>query len=205
VYELILRLDDEINLLYPNYHLTAYRDYLDKKEYNDKTPSDVYNKLWKISYELDAILNQEYTPNETFILAKKIEYDLQKITFFFTGHSFTIPQKRYTNKRPSDVFAMSKQLMDTLQKIKQRGNIQSAKIALPKDELITPTTVYNALRIISGTISEIRIYYGIEAQDYIFHQVEDKTPSDVYEETQHATHLAQNILKDSSYETLPAK
>ena len=200
VYELILRLDDEINLLYPNYHLTAYRDYLDKKEYNDKTPSDVYDNLWKLSYELDAILNQEYTPNETYVLAQKIKNDLQEISKFFTGKNLTIETKRYKNRRPSDVFMMSKKLMNTLQEIKKRGNITSAKIALPQDVSITPTTVYNALRIISGTISEIRIYYGIEEKEITLQKVDNKTPSDVYEVTEDATKIAQKILKDRSYE-----
>jgi len=200
VYELILRLDDEINLLYPNYHLIAYRDYQHKKEYNDKTPSDVYDNLWKLSYELDAILNQEYTPNETYLLARKIENDLQKVAIFFTGHCFKIEKKIYSNKRPSDVFLMSNQLMDTLQKIKQRANIQSARVALPKDSLITPTTVYNALRIISGTISEIRIYFGIETQDKNLKNLQEKNPSDVYEVTEKTYKIAKKILEDYSYE-----
>ena len=200
VYELILRLDDEINLLYPEYHLTAYRDYLDKKEYNDKTPSDVYDNLWKLSYELDAILNQEYTPNETFVLAKKIENDLQEIAKFFTGKKMSVAVHHYKNRRPSDVFGMSQQLMDTLHAIKRRGNISSAKIALPQDQSITPTTVYNALRIISGTISEIRIYYGIEEKEIELKKVDNKTPSDVYTVTEKATNIAKKILEDRSYE-----
>ena len=200
VYELILRLDDEINLLYPNYNLTAYRDYLNKKEYNDKTPSDVYDNLWKLSYELDAILNQEYTPNETFVLAKKIENDLQEISKFFTGKKITVESHTYKNRRPSDVFVMSQNLMDSLQEIKRRGNISSAKIALPQDKSITPTTVYNALRIISGTISEIRIYYGIEERDIDLKKVDNKTPSDVYEVTERANNITKKILEDRSYE-----
>jgi len=200
VYELILRLDDEINLLYPNYNLTAYRDYLDKKEYNDKTPSDVYNNLWKLSYELDAILNQEYTPNETYVLAQKIENDLQEIAKFFTKKEIRVETVQHKNKRPSDVFLMSINLMNTLQEIKKRGNITSAKIALPQDNSITPTTVYNALRIISGTISEIRIYYGIEEKNIKLQQVDNKTPSDVYGVTERATKIAKQILQDRSYE-----
>ena len=200
VYELILRLDDEINLLYPKYNLIAYRDYLNKKEYNDKTPSDVYDNLWKLSYELDAILNQEYTPNETFVLAKKIENDLQEIAKFFTLKKIVVESHQYKNRRPSDVFIMSQNLMDKLQEIKRRGNISSAKIALPQDTFVTPTTVYNALRIISGTISEIRIYYSIEEKDIELQRVDNKTPSDVYEVTERATNIAKKILEDPSYE-----
>ena len=204
VYELILRLDDEINLLYnqegSSFHLISYRDYLNKKEYNDKTPSDVYNNLWKISYELDTILNQDYTPNETYILAKGIQQDIDKLAHFFTHKELSASQKHYMLKRPSDVFEESSQLMDLLQAIKERGNLKSVKVSLPRDKVITPTTVYNALRIISGTISEIRVFYGIEKSSAELEMAKDKTPSDVFEVIENTNSVAHKVLEDSSYE-----
>ena len=204
VYELILRLDDEIDLLYnkenPDYKLISYRDYMDKKEYSDKTPSDVYNNLWKISYELDTILNQDYTPNETFILAKSIKNDIKKLACFFTESALNINIKSYTSKRPADVFEKSVFVMDQLQEIKDRGNLKSVKVSLPKDRIITPTTVYNALRIISGTISEIRVYYGVKRSTTTVELVSDKTPSDVYQIVEESSSLLKKILQDSSYE-----
>jgi dsDNA-binding SOS-regulon protein len=204
VYELILRLDDEIDMLYNkssiNYKLVSYRDYMDKKEYIDKTPSDVYNNLWKISYELDTILNQDYTPNETFILAKNIQNDVKKLAKYFTKKNIDIETKTYTLKRPSDVFEKSLYLMDQLQAIKDRGNLKSVKVSLPKDRIITPTTVYNALRIISGTISEIRVYYGIKRSTQEVELVSDKTPSDVYKIIESTSKVLSQVLQDSSYE-----
>ena len=205
VYELILRLDDEINLLYNTnnneYHLISYRDYMQKKEYTDKTPSDVYNNLWKISYELDTILNQDYTPNETYILAKSINSDVKKLAIYFTGKEIDVKSKNYTLKRPSDVFYKSDYLMEQLQTLKERGNLKSVKIALPRDKVITPTTVYNALRIISGTISEIRVYYGIERSSATQAEIAtDKTPSDVYKIIESSSEIIKKILQDSSYE-----
>jgi len=201
VYELILRLDDEINLLYKgSLHLASYRNTMNKREYNDKTPSDVYNNLWKLSYELDAILNQEYTPNETYVLALKIRNDLLAMEDFFTTIPSIPKEKKYHSKRPFDVFTQSDNLMDILQNIKNRGNLKSVKIALPRDEVITPTSVYNALRIISGTISEVRVHYGIESSKDFTYQPKDKTPSDVYSIVENATQVANEILKDDNYE-----
>ena len=207
VYELILRLDDEINLLF-NYEdiqandnkLESYREVINKKHYKEKTSSDVYDYLWKVSYELDAILNLDYTPNETYVLAKKIENDIQKIAEYFLKHSLNLELKQNISKKPSDVFASSLQLLDKLQYIKDRGNFTSVKTTIPKDKVITPTSVYNALRIVSATISEIRVFYGISESDYTISVVENKTPSDVYSVVELANRIISKALKDSNYE-----
>ena len=204
VYELILRLDDEINLLYSKYDkehpLQSYREILEKKQYVDKTPSDAYDNLWKISYELDSILNQDYTPNETFVLAKKIEQDLQAIGKYFLNKNITIKKTKVDSKRPSDVFEESLKLLDKLQLVKERGDLVSVKTAIPKDKVITPTSVYNALRIISATVSEIQVYYGITNNNYTNIHVSDKTPTDVYEVVQTLNDIVNQVLEDSNYE-----
>ena len=204
VYELILRLDDEINLIYKDSlsqsALKSFREVLDKNIPFDKTPSDAYNNLWKISYELDAILNQDYTPNETFVLAKNIENDIEDIAKHFLSKKIKLKEKEIKSKRPSDVFAESVKLLDKLQYIKDRGNLKSVKTAIPKDKFITPTSVYNALRIISATISEIHVYYNINSHiDSPVHAL-NKTPSDVYSVLELANRTLDIVLKDSSYE-----
>jgi hypothetical protein len=107
---------------------------------------------------------------------------------------------RYNSKKPSDVFALSLKLLDTLQTIKDRGNLKSVKTTIPEDKVITPTTVYNALRIISATISEINIFYEIKYTIKRQIDVSNKTPSDVYSVVEHSIRVVQSTLKDSSYE-----
>ncbi|SFV62958.1 hypothetical protein MNB_SM-5-783 [hydrothermal vent metagenome] len=203
VYEIILRLDDEINLLYNskkyNYNLVAYRNFLDKKIYQDKTPSDVYHNLWQLSYELDTILNKEYTPNETYILASKIKKDISYLATYLTKREINILQKSHETKSPRDVFKQSLLLMKRLDAIKRRGNLQSPSITIPKDKIITPNSVYNALRIIGGTISELHIYYDIEHNNNNNNN-NNKTPSDVYSVVESTNEIAKEILEDSSYE-----
>ena len=204
VYELILRLDDELGLIYKEIFmdtpiLNSYRELLYKQHYTKKTPSDAYDNLWKISYELDAILNEEYTPNETYILAKKIENNLLEMEKFFVGKVVKVENKRYKSKRPSDVFFKSLKILKKLEFIKQRGNFKSAKVTIPKDEIITPTSVYNALRIISATISEIEVYYSIPKSRKNWNIDSDKTPTDVYEVVQNAELILTNIIEENRY------
>ena len=209
VYELILRLDEEINLLYNSkkydYHLTAYRDYLDKKEYQDKTPSDVYHNLWRLSYELDTILNQQYTPNETYALASRLQKDINVLANTLLKKKVHIKLKKHESKSPRDVFYKSLELMQTLEKIKQRGDIQSVSISIPRSKEITPNSVYNALRIINGTVSELHVHYDIEHggnnnNNNNNNKITNKTPSDVYSVVEAANNIAKAILEDSNYE-----
>lgn len=205
VYEIILRLDDELGLIYydalqNNPILSSYRDLVYKKHYKKKTSSDVYDNLWKISYELDAILNEEYTPNETYILAKNIENNLLKMENFFLGKNIQISVKKFQAKRPSDVFFKSLSLLKDLEFIKKRANFKSVQVTIPQDDIITPTSVYNALRIISATISEIDAYYGIAQTLKISKINKDKTPTDVYEVVDTMQKIVSHILEESSYE-----
>ena len=208
VYELILRLDDEINLLYNskkyNYHLKAYRNYLDKKEYQDKTPSDVYHNLWRISYELDIILNQQYTPNETYTLASKIKRNLNLLAKVLIKKNIDVNIIKHETKSPRDVFEQTLLLMNKLQRIKRRGNLQSASIAIPKDRIITPNSVYNTLRIINGIVSELHVHYTVTHNNNSSSNSNNKTlnksPSDVYSVIEAANKITEKIIEDDSYE-----
>ena len=204
VYELILRLDDELSLVYKgslssNPVLNSYRELHSKKHYKKKTPSDVYDNLWRISYELDAILNEEYTPNETYILARKIENDILKMQQYFLENPKKIEKKNFKAKRPSEVFTKSLEILKELEFIKERGNFKSAQITIPQDEVITPTSVYNALRIISATISEIDVYYEIARSPVVVQVKADKTPTDVYRVVEYAQRLVAQIIAEDSY------
>ena len=207
VYELILRLDDELTLIYndnpfldESLHLVAYRNYMNKKEYHDKVPSDVFNKLWQVSYELDTILNQAYTPNETYVLAKRIERDVDLITKHFLGRNYKLKLKKSDSKRPADVYKEAQILMDKIQRLKERGNMNSVKIAIPKESNITPTTVYNALRIISATLSEVRVFHKISKEFIEEDAVQNKSPSDVYGVVERLNRKVTLLLRDQSYE-----
>jgi len=201
VYELILRLDDELNLIYKDsFKLSAYRALSNKKYFTDKTPSDAYNNLWKISYELDAILNQDYTPNETYILAKKIQNEIKLLEKFLIGKNIKVIPTHVKSKKPSDVFQKSIQLLELLQDVKERGNFKSVKIILPNEKIKTPTSVYNALRLVSATLSEIEVHYSIEPPYKDILNVKNKTPSDVYETVDDTIKIISNIFKDSNYE-----
>jgi len=76
----------------------------------------------------------------------------------------------------------------------------SAKTTIPKDRIITPTSVYNALRIVSATIAEVRVYFDIQEDQGEFSQSTGKTPSDVYSLVEAANTQISKLLQNDNYE-----
>ena len=185
-YALIDRLDSIVSLiLQQNYDKTIkeYKYSINKIIFKEKTPSDVYNNLWKISNILDILLGKEYTPNETYTLALHINNDILSLLTHFNIKSKNKNKKLLptSNKTPSDVFNESLKLYANVNKIKQRANIKSTSIDIPQQTIITPNTVYNALRIIIASLNELQTYYEINQNEISLEEInKNKTPSDVY-------------------------
>ena len=203
IFDLILMIDNELNILLKKEGLNNIKSWslkLNKTSYKNKTPSDVYNNLWKISNLFDTILGIQYTPNETYILAKKIEQQIDIISLSLTQKlKTTINNEK--NKQPSDVFNLSIEVYDILNVIRSRANVTGeSRIIIPRDEIITPTTVYNSLRLVNATVNELRINFNIEREfkDEIISM--DKSPSDVYNILNSIKTKLLFLLKDNNYE-----
>jgi len=203
IYELVLRLDDEMNILL-NAHgvknAIPWTSVLEKQISENKTSSDVYHNLSKISNLFDAILGLEYTPNETYVLAKQIEYKIDLISMFLNkkNNHLVISDE---NKQPSDVFDLSLEVYTILNKIQKRANIPGElNIIIPKDKIVTPTTVYNSLRLINAATNVLRLNFNIEEKIHEDMTVTNKTPSDVYGLLQNIKGKLLFLLEDKNYE-----
>jgi len=202
VYELVDRLDSITSLIiYKNYNqqVKQYKYQFSKNQYSNKTPSDVYNNLWKISRKLDRLLGTEYTPNETYMLATEINIKVNAIiNHFKLTANVAIPDR--STKSPRDVFMASIALYDVLKKARVRANIKSKIIIIPVEDKITPNSVYNALRIITASINSFNIHYGIVIPDKICsNTVTGKTPTDVYKLITQASNKLNGLFTDENY------
>ena len=203
VYELLIMIDDEISIIMEKNGIKNVQRWsyiLDKKHYSDKLASDVYHNLWKISSTIDIFRGIQYTPNETFILAKKLEQRINKIVKHLTGKNPTISITQSYDKRPSDVFHLSLELYDILTKIEKRANLSVGNIEIPREKTITPDTVYNSLRVINATLIDLSINFDIQTNVSKIVLSNKKTPSDVYDVINKSYHTLETLLEDSSYE-----
>ena len=205
VYEQVERLDFTVTLiLQQNYNknIKHYKYMFEKHKYSGKTPSDVYNNLWLISKILDQLIGTSYTPNETFILAKNISRSIDTINKHFQIKQSKYPIENITknSKSPKDVFDESLKIYQTFKKIQSRANIKDENVIIPKEKNTTPTTVYNALRIIIASLNEFMIEYNIQYDDKIVtDNVKDKTPTDVFIVIHKANINLNRLLTDENY------
>ncbi len=206
VYEIVLRIDNEIALIAKKSkikNIISWNSVLNKKYYDDKTPSDVYDNLWKISYLLDSILGTEYSPNETYQLAVEIEKNIRNISKYLLKRDVKIDidiDEDIDNKRPKDVLKKSFELYKSIDRVQKRANSTTTMINIPKDKIITPTSVYNTLRVINATINELRIYFGIEDTTKKVLLEKEKSPTDVYIVIDRANKFLLETFKDDNYE-----
>jgi len=210
VYEMVIRLDGIITILLKKAGYKNVKEYiykLDKKIPTGKTPSDVYNNLWKISNTIDVLLAKEYTPNETFALSSKImtkiEMLLKKLHIKQSVINRVANEKiQVANKIPKDVFNLTLKLYDELKKVQKRLNMQSSNIIIPHQRInITPNTVYNALRIVNANVNEILIYKNIQDNDIHYYQnvITNKTPTDVYKNVKKLYDMLRLLYDEKNY------
>jgi len=205
VYELILRLDSIVTLLLQQAGDNSVKEYIHETEhtlYNDKTPSDVYYNLWKISRLFDVLSGSQYTPNETYALAARIDKKIDLIVEHLGIKNFSnIKLRPVLNKQPKDVFNLTNCLYEKLKALQKRANMSVSDITIPREENITPNTVYNSLRLINAGVNEILIKMGIDAEEviYLLGKVDGKTPSDVYTLVDKILRVVEMLFQDSSY------
>lgn len=203
VYELLLMIDNEISIIMERNGIKDVQRWsyvLDKKTYANKNPSHVYNNLWKISSIIDILRGTQYTPNDIYILANKMEQRIENITKYLIGQTNKINHKKNFEKRSDDVFRLSLKLYELLIQIEKRANITIGVVDIPKEKNISTDTVYNALRVINATLIDINIHFGIESIVKDVKLDTKKDFSDVYDVIDKSYIIIQKLLKDTSYE-----
>ncbi len=204
VYELLLMIDDEISIIMQRNgikNILRWSYSIDKKLYKNKTPSDIYHNLWKISSTIDIFRGIEHSPMETYKLAKKMEQRIENIIqYLIKDNKNKIVLIEHNDKRPSDVFQLIIKLYETLAIIEKRANIPFAGVEIPMEKTVTSDTVYNALRVVNATLIDINIHFGIESKIDKVAINSNETSTDVYDLVFKSYNNLQLLLKDDSYE-----
>ena len=210
VYEIVIRLDGIVTILLHKIGYNKAQEYIYKKDKfipTGKTPSDVYNNLWKISNTFDILLATEYTPNETYALSEKIKEKMLALSCKMNLNKHYIQKinnlnfNLTTTKTPADVFKLTLKLYNDVKQIQERLNMQKTNIIIPKERVITPNTVYNSLRIINANVNEILIYKNVDEKNIekFLKSSTGKTPSDVFKNILKIRAIIKLLYSDSSY------
>lgn len=197
VFDLSLRIDKYLNLVFTQSEMVSNTWLATEKiEYFDnKTPSDVYINMWKISTTLKAILsNQGFNSDHIF---KKMDYLEGKIDIInrHLASISTIEKKqtitKTTDKNSRDnkpepienkaVLKKTLYLKALIEKIKdQQGLSTNARISLPLISDVEISDIYSELWQLDASLSELELYLGIDEQ--VVKVVKDRNRTNLYHE-----------------------
>ncbi len=201
VYDLIIRLDAELQILYERIDMPAQLAEQDHSRfYTDKNESDVFQQMWTISYMLDAILgNEGYTPTDVFKRAQHVVEEIKII-----GQAMNRPMIDLSlptlihGKQPADVLEQSQFLGKILKTLKLRMGLLGQEYPMsPTPNQVTPDDVHNGIELIASELERIKIYLGITQTVKVkpHSDNEEKTPSQVFQQLQLAIRLLQSFIE----------
>ena len=169
VYDLALRIDEELSLIYQQEGMEQAGTWvtaIQVNEYEDKQPSDIFFTMQQIVHLLDSILGSNgSSPNEVFREALTIQTEIQLIA---ESLGETIPLEIWMAQPlkpatiPADVLAKTGELQDLIDLMKRRaGMFDVLPLAASPGKHVTPTDVFNQVRLIESELTELKVFLAI--------------------------------------------
>jgi hypothetical protein len=159
VFNLALRVDEELELLYRHSEVTGslWITDINVHEYENKTPSDVFHNMQKISLLLDTLLSSDaFSPNDVYREAQLIQDEIKILASRFGN---TLPDSIWLQaeidptRKPEDVLKQVEKVLVLVFKMERRAGLFLVRdISAPPDELVTPAEVYNMIRVLSAEV-----------------------------------------------------
>lgn len=197
VFTLSLRIDEFLNIIFKHSQMMSKTWQTSEKiEYfQDKTPSDVYINMWKISSMLETIMgNQGFNLNHLFQRADRLEKNIDILTAHLVS---VLPIKiKYRDqniaKQQNNKFSKKIEFDDLLQQTlqikkiisalrKQQGMSTDARLTPAAKHKIDAQDIYSDIWKIEADLSEFKILLGIDKHPIALLRGTDHLPTDVYQ------------------------
>jgi len=205
VFNEALRVDEELNILYQNsgMHNELWITASDVPVFNDKTPSDVFFNMQKISLLLDTLLSGDaFTPNYVYREAHRIQ---QEILILARHFGEKVSDGVWNNIRlqqqtlPENVLPQVKKMLRLILDVQQRaGMSQVREYSVVHSEIITPAEVYNLIRVAASELVELKVFLGLNKLPPFEPKVVGKTSGDVLQLIQGNQAILNHILHKKS-------
>ncbi len=188
------------------------------EQFNKKTPSDVYQKVFELYYKLNLLNGKsKVSPSEVYSHIYRAKEDLQysllvlsqrldkkekkkKRGMFSAIYGMnpdgTVMAEFQDGKSPSDVLNLAMQVRDKLNLLRQNndmGTIERPKIS--QYDKIKPIDVFLQTQFIIAELNLLKMPMGISSNTNSAKQVSGKSPSDVYHEMVHISYMIDRIIE----------
>ncbi len=201
VYDLALRLDRELEIIYDHIDMPSVPAEQNIYTYHDKTPSDVFGKMWQISYLLDTLIGSSgRQPVDVFKLMAKNVAEIRLICKHLQISVPTVKPKYISGLRPNDVFVLGMDVLKKLNAVKRWAGMFSEPVRLSEHiGTATPNDVYNLGLVMQAEIVDLKLHLGINAKVKFENlSVGTKTPSHVYRKLEEAYALLATMIGDKT-------
>ncbi len=186
VFDLALRLDNELALIHRQGGGEAelWVTSTQVREYEDKRPSDVFLLMQRVSNLLDTILGSEgFTPNDVY---REVQVTKQDVQLIAQALGETIPAETWSapdlkpGTEPRVVLEKAGEVVDLIATAKRRaGMFRGRNIAVYPGETVTPSDVFNQVRLIDTELTEFKVFLGISGVPDQIQAQKGKTPAHV--------------------------
>ena len=166
----------------------------------DKTPTDVYQHLSKVSASLDALGLPVVVPNDVYRIAETVVIDLEKLVQHKKLYAKT-DIRTFTGKTPSAVYDHTHLLLVKLRDLTEQSEyqIKGGVILLNKPQgAIKPAHVMDGLGNAIAEIGAIKYKAGMTQPTQFANLKSGKTPSDVFARVQQAHDLVDILMTGHS-------
>ncbi len=155
VYEQVRRLLTELDVL--KFYLQIPGGTPPPREVNGKQPIDVFNLLNAISYQLDSLNGESFTPSHVFAQAIRISEDIKVLLEALGIHDDTISPPKQENTRPAEVYLVGLELLGEIQRINRLAGLPVLDIeAFRLPPPITPSEVFTLTGIILAELQPLK-------------------------------------------------
>ncbi len=145
-----------------------------------KTPSQVYEIVWKASYALDALAGK-INPSKVYRNTEEILSELSMITDHFSLPVGQSPPPLLNGKRPLHVNIAAFRNLHQLVALQKKLGMKRARVDSFPEGKISPAEVYDTTNMLKAELVRIRLFLGITTPQQEVGMVEGKTPNHVYQ------------------------
>ncbi len=168
VFNQALRVDEELNLIYEHSGVRTQLWLASQKvkEYDDKTPSDVFLNMQKISLLLDTLLDADvFTPDYIYRSASMVKNEIMILADFVNEPMDTSIWQQLEPKRnvtPEKLLPAVKKMHQLVMQMEKRaGMFRVRDISIPPAGSITAADVYNLVRVVVSELTKLKVFLGI--------------------------------------------
>lgn len=199
VFDLATRLDAELEYIYGQARLedTALFESVKKISVpQDKTPSDVYTNMWRISYLLDTVIGSEgYTSNDVYRESLTVLNEIELVAQHLKRGQVRKMPDFVDGYGPQDVILKARDTLQLVARIQNRAGLFEEHSPIPLSAgNVTPSDVFNMVGLIHAELNSLKLHLDISEYPKPVAAVQGKTPSHVFQLLSHAYASLSSLL-----------